>query len=288
MLTKDAVNAFIAEGYRMGLGNYPMVNQDIPKLNIDVTLTSSCNLKCKYCYERGHFEPLFFSEEQLYVLCHRIEELLKSQWYRSCYKTLKIGFWGGEPTLNYSAMQFIMRYFEYYGDVSFLLYTNGVDLDKVMPSLIYFSNKTTMLNEPKVTVQVSYDGEPIQTKMRGSAVEVQKSIRDFMKYQVFHSVKSTLPFDCMEDMYDAYMDVLNLQSGLQSPRLSFNYNPSLERLMKAPSDDYIQDRLEVFRQQLGYITRIERVLKTELPYLVWSNKRSHSLCCIEIGWRICS
>ena len=92
--------------------------------NLDLELTQDCNYACKYCIERGYFEPKFMHP-------HIVEEVIKKAAFLLSKKSnnycnaISFGYWGGEPTLNNDAITRITRYFMKDDRVSFNVFTNS-------------------------------------------------------------------------------------------------------------------------------------------------------------------
>ena len=84
--------------------------------HIDVTLTDDCNFACKYCIERGYFKPNYMTEETALVLIHKLEYMKAND---LDLHQIRIGFWGGEPTLNLPIIKLITDHFKNHPDFTF-------------------------------------------------------------------------------------------------------------------------------------------------------------------------
>ncbi len=131
---------------------------------IEVSVSDSCNKRCKYCFENksGCFsrKSKSYDEDLLLKLildkCHDIEN--------GEYTGLTISFWGGEPFLN---MRFMTRVIEHtlkYSFVRYHIYTNGTLVNEIEN----FSNVNSIRkNSERISIQVSYDGDQHNELMRG-------------------------------------------------------------------------------------------------------------------------
>ncbi len=126
-----------------------------------LTLTTKCNLKCKYCYGNSIEDFMTEEESKNYDLLipneinYNIDNLINliKNDENSC-----ITFYGGEPLLRIKKIKEIM---DYVPCKRFMLQTNGIFLDKLEPKYL---NKFS-------TILVSIDGNKIHTnKMRGKGV----------------------------------------------------------------------------------------------------------------------
>ena len=132
---------------------------DVRIYNIDLTLTDSCNFRCKYCFEDGHFRNTFFKDIDLFKI--KIKELLASDFFKGKYDALNIGLWGGEPTLAHKIVNHIVDYYANDPRVKYFIFSNGYNLDNVWESLVRFKNTFIEGGHPKFCIQMSYDGMPV-------------------------------------------------------------------------------------------------------------------------------
>lgn len=237
---QDNFRGFINSSLNLYKNDKPF-KDDVRKLCFDITLTTACNSRCFYCFEKNtNYEHKFLSEDQILLFCYRMEKLLKTEYFKNNYDILQIGFWGGEPTLNYTALKFILRYFLYFDNVQFHLYTNGVNLNNVFENLIYYSKAKTKYGEPRILVQISYDGEPLHSKYRKHTESVRDSIKMCIKYGVHFTIKSVLSLTDSSNLYQVYKDIYDLQN---------DYNSSFKGY--CPTIEYKQDLNEISRSQFS-------------------------------------
>jgi sulfatase maturation enzyme AslB (radical SAM superfamily) len=127
---------------------------------LEITTTQACNFQCSYCFERNH-QP----EEQLLdarLIIKRVNQLLEAEWFRKQYSGIKLILWGGEPTMNMPLCKTLMEAFRKNERIAFFLYTNGSTIDNLMPTLRRLKEQPFVKEGmSKVTIQVSYDGNPL-------------------------------------------------------------------------------------------------------------------------------
>ncbi|AWZ47579.1 hypothetical protein C3495_01405 [Clostridiaceae bacterium 14S0207] len=149
---------------------------------LSLNITNTCNLACKYCYANG---GNYKSEECLM----NIEDLkLALDVFYNKYEVIKnIQLFGGEPTMNLDAIEYVCKYVEN-------KYKEEKDKNK-KPTIGLVTNGTcaserllNLINEYHIIVTVSIDGPAyINDKIRvfknqkGTTSLVEKNIRDMRK-----------------------------------------------------------------------------------------------------------
>jgi uncharacterized protein len=124
--------------------------EDYPVVNMAMLLTQSCNLNCVYCYgEGGSYGSGGNMDEQ--TAFQAVDWLLQQSGKK---KKIHVGFFGGEPFLNFLLMQKIVDYArkrcaEEDKKVAFHATTNGTLLD---------SEKIEFIRDNEISVMVSLDG----------------------------------------------------------------------------------------------------------------------------------
>lgn len=165
--------------------------------SFEITTTNNCNFRCNYCFERDFDKqkPRIDGE----IVSKRIRELFEKEWFNEKYGTVKIHFWGGEPTLNFKLIKDLIFEFEDDERVCFFLYTNGSTLTKFLPLFESIKDKplNTNLTE-KIDIQISYDGNPIHDIRRvdsfdiGTSFIVADAIKQIAKTSLKFGIKATV------------------------------------------------------------------------------------------------
>ena len=128
-------------------------------MTYSIWITSTCNMKCIYCYEGQEKMNLKMDV----IMADHVMEFIHNHFYKIDDNKLDIGFHGGEPFLNYPIMLYIVKKMkEYYRntDVSINFYTttNATILNEEMLEFV-------VKNIPDITVSI--DGDPeTQNSMR--------------------------------------------------------------------------------------------------------------------------
>ncbi len=195
------------------------LKQDLAKIQnntkgvygLEITTTEACNFKCSYCFERNHTpEPIKLTKE---IVIKRVNELLNSQWFQDQYCGIKLILWGGEPTLNKSLCISLMKEFRDDERVCFFIYTNGSTTYEMMPTYKRLKNKKFIKeDQSKLTVQVSYDGNPLHDKNRihkdGNTTSdmVYEAIAFLHRMGINYGLKATMSWDDYKLLPETWRD----------------------------------------------------------------------------------
>lgn len=118
---------------------------------VTLQVTQQCNLRCKYCVysgkyaTRGHnakFMTFDVAKTAIDFLFAHSSDILEPS----------IGFYGGEPLLNFSLIKKVIRYAKYKYDgknISFVITTNGTIFDDEILSFF---------NKENISIMISFDG----------------------------------------------------------------------------------------------------------------------------------
>lgn len=139
-----------AGGGQTPKGTEEIQKEPVPVVNMALFLTQSCNLKCIYCFgDGGKYGTGGYMEEK--TAFQAVDWLLEQS---GKIKKLYIGFFGGEPFLNFPLMKAVVEYArkrvqEMGKEVGFHTTTNATLLD---------DERIAFLKEYKVDVMISFDG----------------------------------------------------------------------------------------------------------------------------------
>lgn len=179
--------------------------------SLEITITDECNLRCTYCFE-GDECLKTTTLNCVDDIFDAMDKMLCDSWFMSVFSGIRVGFWGGEPTLRPDILK---RFAGKYGDnenVSFHIYTNGVNIYGLMDA---FSE-----HKEKLNVQVSYDGKRINDIKRlnkkglPSTDLVRKNIYLLHENGFSVSLKSTVTYDVVEYMVDSWDDIKEINDDL--------------------------------------------------------------------------
>ena len=178
---------------------------------IDLMMTHSCNLRCTYCYESDcSYKKSRMSKKILDKCIERIREFSSTI---SNQDELHVVFWGGEPTLEYKNIDYVI---EKTKDIvnQFFTSSNGYELHKRIPLL-----KRWTKNNFKF--QVSYDLEPMQSLNRltvagtSSNDAVLHTLYELAKNKIPFNIKSTLDCEHITSIEDIYFNFKKLRAELK-------------------------------------------------------------------------
>lgn len=233
-----------------------------PTYGIEITTTNNCNFNCKYCFEHGYNEKSNFLEENLDLFFERIEEIRNSEWFNKEFKGLRIGFWGGEPTLNPELIKKITDRYMNNQFVGFNMYTNGSHISDIMDILLESKNQ----NPSKFTVQVSYDGLPIHDIYRGNTSDiVLKSCDILYENEIPFGFKSTLPIDAFNYIIEVWEDFEKLYEKYEKNRQYITYAATID-YHNENNDDNIDELknslIKVAKKEINFYKRNKRFLSS--------------------------
>lgn len=235
---------------------------------LEITTTESCNFSCKYCFERNHKseEKLLNSE----ILIKKINELLETDWFKDQYCGVKIILWGGEPTLNMPLCISLMEEFKEDERVCFFIYTNGSTIDDIMPTLIRLKEQTFIKKgQSKITIQLSYDGNPIHDMNRldkhGNFTSkiCHKAIELLHKKGIDYGLKATMSWNNFKYLPWAWTD-FNLLHNQYGSKIKYAmtvdyYNVQFSKYKKEVEESLIktaQMEIKFFRKNGYFLSNI--------------------------------
>lgn len=127
------------------------INENVQQLTLEVT--EKCNLRCRYCiYSEDSYTHRNFSSRDMDF---NIAKKAIDYAYKHSDKSLFLGFYGGEPLMNFplikSSTQYAMELFKD-KQLSFSITTNA--------TLVTEEIATFLATLPECTVMISFDGSP--------------------------------------------------------------------------------------------------------------------------------
>jgi uncharacterized protein len=184
--------------------------------HIILEVTDACNLKCKYC-GYGEFYSGYDQRENRFLSFEKAKALLdymtpywnspKNQYFN---KEIRIGFYGGEPLLNFPFIEKVVQYAQRiplkYNSFSFGMTTNGVLLDKHIDYLVK-NNFHTLISldgdREGNGFRVLHNGKPGFDAIYKNVCLVRDKYPDyFEKYVNFSAVLNRL--NSVEKIYDFF------------------------------------------------------------------------------------
>ena len=227
---------------------------------LEITTTQACNFQCTYCFERSH-EP----EEQLLdarLIVKRVNELLEAEWFRKQYSGIKLILWGGEPTMNMPLCKTLMEVFRENRRIAFFVYTNGSTIDNFMPTLRRLKDQPFIKKGiSKVTIQVSYDGNPLHDLNRidrcGETTSrmVVHAIRELHKYGIDYGLKATLTWKDYKHIGEAWDDFEVLHR-LFGPKIKYALTMDYYNVEFSKYQDVIEQKIvEIAQKEIKFFKK---------------------------------
>jgi len=107
-------------------------------MNLDVNVTSTCNLGCKYCSE-GHNPDMpdlaKIENSKTDVKSQDLIQFIDDVLLKTPDEKIQVSFWGGEPMMNMKYCIEVMFEYSHNKNVSFFFYTNGTYIKKYKTEL---------------------------------------------------------------------------------------------------------------------------------------------------------
>lgn len=250
--------------------------------SLDITTTENCNFKCSYCFEGD--KVLRRRTYNLSDMTNFIEKLMSNEIFMNEYKMLTLNFWGGEPTIE---VEDIIHYISTFHDnpcVNYFIYTNGT-LRQNIDSIVECCKKYDCLD--KLTLQISWDGEPVHDKHRISnnrlynSDYVQTQIERYVNMGVQVDLKATLlpqDFSKLPEIWDSYY---RLNKRLNT---DFSYVPTIDQTY------YGNKYLKEFEEAISEICvkEINHIHEYGHTLLHWFGRESHTcsyrsnMLCVDV------
>jgi len=184
-------------------------------------VTSLCNLNCEYCFESNKLSKYHMDDKDVNRVIEFINFILVDKEIMNNYNGIRITFFGGEPTICDNHLQTIYNAFKDNPHVFFILITNGLLLNKLYNTLL------NSVNNKRFKVQISYDGDKITQLFRNTSSElIFKEINFMYQNDIPFSIKSTLPLNALEYIYESYLDFVEFNQ--QFPKKNIKYNYTLD------------------------------------------------------------
>lgn len=169
--------------------------------------TEDCNFRCTYCiysdnyeYSRGYSYKHMNVETAMKAIDHFFSLLEEAKRYNPC-KELAIGFYGGEPLLNFNLIKRCVAYIEKeYSDYK-ILYTISTNVS------LMNKEKADFLMQHNFSIAVSLDGPEeehdrnrVYATGRGTFKDIMKNVSYVME-KGYEKISSLAIFDWKSDLF---------------------------------------------------------------------------------------
>ncbi|MCD6505133.1 radical SAM protein [Candidatus Poribacteria bacterium] len=194
---------------------YPKTRTEIRDLldtergSITLNVTEDCNMRCRYCIYSGSYKGMRKHNKKymsFQTAKKAIDQLLEHSFDRRKNKQINIGFYGGEPLLNFKLIRESIEYVESRIDPDLITYnitTNGTVLnDRIIDFLIAHDvNLLVSLDGPKHRhdrYRVFPDGRGSFDIVVRNLMRIRDRNPDYFRFKVNFSVVIAPPVDYME------------------------------------------------------------------------------------------
>lgn len=249
-------------------------------MNLDINVTSTCNLGCKYCCE-GH-NPIMpdlskIENSKTSIPITDIVKFIRSVHNKTPDEIIFISFWGGEPMMNMQYCSELMESFINDIRIKFFFYTNGTYIKKYKKELKYFNDALgkTQNGESRLSIQISYDGRAINdierlTKTNECTTPLIKEAFEILgELGIERQFKSTITPRTFHLIYESFLDIISIEGSKQ-------YFPTPDT-----HSDYDIDKIDQYMNDLKVgLQKIAKYIydnKLPLETFKWF-KRSRALC----------
>ena len=225
--------------------------------HIDINSTKNCNLRCTYCFEVKNNEIKNKSFGHVDSLIKFINDLRETEYYKNNYYEMVINFWGGEPTLNKSLFKRLISEYIEDNSLRFFMYSNGFYVDNFFINMYKEIQKIKVNGHPKIVVQISYDGVPvhdfdrIDINGKGSSSEIKKTINKLRNNGIIYTLKSTIQPKNFKYLYEAYLDVTELDSNGYFPTIDLHEDYTESEYNKY-DDDLYENLLQIATYEIKH------------------------------------
>lgn len=226
---------------------------------IDISTTSACNYGCKYCSEG------LCSEEEAKaripnarskVSVSDIRLLINNIRSERPNEAFTLGFWGGEPLLNWKFCKEVMDAFASDEKVTFLYYTNGYFIERYLNELKEYLAK---LGKNRLLMQISYDGKAINDVSRVTKRGEPTSETCIKAYQLLKDngfevkYKSTLPIEHSDKLFQAFKEFADQGiSYFPTPDVAHWYDTeTIDRNMHALAENLTKIARYIYEKRLS-------------------------------------
>lgn len=262
----------LKEDLKSKIQKFKKTISDKKKFTLEINLTEKCNFNCEYCFEgndktSGKSNILSSDPSSLIIA---IYTLLDDSWFNQEFGLLQIVFWGGEPTMNMHLMRIIINEFKDNHKVSFMIYTNGSRIDKLLPAIEPIKDK--------IKIQISYDGNPVHDKRRKIGNSPTSDIvingMELLHENGFEfKLKSTISPKDFKYMSMIWDDIYSLFKRFGS---NIGYAPTIDYYNEDYKDEYLDNLtdslLDIAVKEIKLYNRYKYVL------LTWFTRNNKSIC----------
>lgn len=238
--------------------------------HFDVNATTSCNLRCTYCIEHDWFKKKTNTPDENLIrnIKEKTKHMLSSDKFLSKFNSVGIYFWGGEPTLNPELIEELLLEFKDNKFVQFFIYSNGYNIAPVFDLLVKFKDEKIFNGEPKILIQISYDGiashdtARVNVAGKGTALKVKENLYKVIDAGIPFVIKPTIAYDDLDKISANYSEFRRINDYIVSKNGNFRglvtYTPTIDYLSDHDfTDEQIKNYNLILKEELKKIAKDE-------------------------------
>lgn len=238
---------------------------------ITLQVTQQCNLRCDYCVYSGSYEGRMHSNKNMtFNIAKKGIDFIINNSIES--PNLTIGFYGGEPLLNFDLIKRCVEYVDEKiegREITFHITTNGTLLnDKIMDFFVeYDFSLLISLDGPK---EIHDKNRVFANNNKGTFDSIMKNMnRIFLKYPdyskkniMFNAVlDETTNIDCTKSFFKNYKELNKIT--INTSFITTNYSKNNKEINENFNNKYKYEKFKVFLHKIG---RLDKEYTSDLFY----------------------
>ncbi len=205
-------------------------------LMFSLLLTQSCNLRCRYCYEKengdSHFKNKYMSNEVLEKILESIFELSKEN------KRVSICFFGGEPLVNIEGMRLAVYHIEKFSKK----YSVKAGLSMTSNGTLFNNQVNDFITNNRIKVQISIDGDQKTNDFNRYYLNGKGAFNNAISKTA--KLRNLLQLNARATITPYNLDLVSIYKSLHD--LKFN------QIMLSPAFNYFEDESSFNKLAEGY------------------------------------
>ncbi|AGK99603.1 Cys-rich peptide radical SAM maturase CcpM [Clostridium pasteurianum] len=228
------------------------LNNNVQMLILQVT--QQCNFRCEYCVYSGAYLNRSHSNKKMDIstALKGIDFIIN---HSSNVETINIGFYGGEPLLEFNFIKKCIEYAEEKSDCKKIIFSMTTNASLLTDEIVEFLYKhsvllTISLDGPKEIHnshrKLALNNNGSFDKVINNIVRIEKKFPEYIKTILFNTVIDTEnDFDCIDKFFLSYDTVKNI--ALRSTFISNNYKKDDIVINEKRQDYYSKQSYELFK-----------------------------------------
>lgn len=236
------------------------------RLNFTIFVTTKCNLKCCYCYEKNYIPVDMTLDTALEVVCFIHEKIVEKN-VNEGY----VQFHGGEPVLNFEIIKFIMDELEKKDNITFFYaMTTNVTLleESMLPTILKIHNLSVSIDGNESV----HDFNRVFKNGKGTYDIVEGNIRLLLQHKPELTARMTITPDTYKQVILSFQHIISL--GVRNIEIELDFT----------RDDWTEEMLIEYEKEMKKIADFIREKKEQgivikMPiFEVAANRTTNTVC----------